>query len=92
VTDTIERRFLMTGPESDFHRLLPLAFPGISYDAALRRFSPADGAWSLTLGHPRPLGLAAVKLMAIEVVLRATASEIDAVAERFLRYFQRGGG
>ena len=92
MTETLERRFVMTGPESDFHRLLPLAFPGISSDAELRRFLPVDGAWSFTLGMPRPLGLAAVRLMAIEVVLVATASEIDAVASQFLKYFQRGGG
>ncbi len=87
-----ERRYVMTATEADFHRLMPLAFPDISFDAATRRFLPADGGWSLELGTIGRLALTSVRMATIEVIFRFDGADSAAIFARFMLYFQRGGG
>ena len=82
----------MTATEADFHRLMPLAFPGIRYDAATRRFSPSDCGWSLELGAVGRLALTSVRMTTLEVIFRFEGADSAAVFARFMLYFQRGGG
>lgn len=88
----VERRYVMTATEADFHRLMPLAFPDIGFDATTRRFLPPEGGWSLELGAIGRLALTSVRMTTIEVVFRFDGAEIPAVFARFMQYFQRGGG
>jgi hypothetical protein len=82
----------MTGSEADFHRLMPLAFPGIAWDPARRRFTPHDGDWWLELSQPGRLRVANVGLPTITATFGFAGADAAAVLARFHRYFQRGGG
>jgi hypothetical protein len=87
-----ERRFLMAGREADFRRLMPIAFPGVGYDAARRRFTAPDGGWSLELGEAESLVIAALRLPMIAATFHFTMADAEPVIATFLRHFQRGGG
>jgi hypothetical protein len=81
---------------ADFHRLLP-AVVTVRYDATLNRFiHEEDGrCLSVQLGTPRERPIAALRLPVLDVVMefRGYAQhEVDAVVERFLANFRRGGG
>ena len=89
---TVTRRYVMTAVEADFHRLLPVAFPGVTFDAATRRFTAADGGWTLELSQPGRLALTSVRMATLDVTFRFGGADADAVTARFLRYFMRGGG
>lgn len=78
--------------EADFHRLMPIAFPGIRFDPALRRFTPADGSWSLELGEADTRSIASLRLPVIEARFHLPTAAAEAVMATFWRYFQRGGG
>jgi hypothetical protein len=89
---TVSRHFVMTASEADFHRLLPLAFPGVTFDAVNRRFTAADGRWTLELSLPGRLALTSVLMATLDVTFRFEDADPDVVTARFLRYFMRGGG
>ena len=81
---------------ADFHRLLP-AVAAIHYNAALNRFvHEEDGrCWSVQLGARRERSIAALQLPVVDVVMEFRGyarHEVDAVVERFLAHFRRGGG
>jgi hypothetical protein len=82
----------MTAVEADFHRLLPLAFPGVTFDPVLRRFTAPDGGWFLELSAPGRLGLSSVRMATLDVTFHFPDADPEAVTARFLRYFMRGGG
>jgi hypothetical protein len=81
---------------ADFHRLLP-AVATIRYNAALNRFihEEDDRCWSVQLGTPRERPIAALRLPVVDVVMEFRGyarQDVDAVVERFLAHFRRGGG
>ncbi len=78
--------------EADFHRLMPIAFPGIAFDPARRRFTPPDGMWTLDLGEPATRQIASLVLPTIEATFRFRAAETGTIIMTFLKYFQRSGG
>ena len=82
----------MTCTDADFHRLMPMAFPGIVFDPARRCFTPPDGGWSLELGEPATRYIASLRLPVIDATFRFPAADADTVLATFFRYFQRGGG
>ena len=82
----------MACTEADFHRLMPMAFPGIVFDPLRRCFTSPDGTWSLALGEPATRDIASLRLPMIEATFHVRAAEADTVIATFLRYFQRGGG
>lgn len=82
----------MNAVDADFHRLMPLAFPGITFDPATRRFTPAEGGWTLHLSAPGRLPLASVHIPTLDVTFFFETADPDAVTGRFLRYFMKGGG
>lgn len=82
----------MACTEADFRRLMPVAFPGILFEPARRRFAPTDGSWSLELGAAGVRGIGSLRLPVIEANFRLRAADADAVIATFWRYFQRGGG
>ncbi len=86
------RTYVMTAVEADFHRLLPLAFPGVAFDPARRRFTAADGGWFLELSLPGRLGLTSIRMATLDVTFHFDGADPDVVTTRFLRYFMRGGG
>ena len=88
----VVRRFSMACTEADFRRLMPLAFPGVSFDPARRRFMATDGTWSLELGEQGVREIASLRLPAIEITFHLRVAQADKVLGAFFRYFQRGGG
>ena len=86
------QRYTMTCGEAEFHRLLPMAFPGIAYDPALRRFTPPDAGWHLDLGAIGVIAIASVRMATIEVIFEFVSADPGRVLARFWLYFQRGGG
>jgi hypothetical protein len=82
----------MNATDADFHRLLPLAFPGIGFNPATRRFTPAEGGWVLDLSLPGHLPLTSVRIPTLDVTFHFETADPTAVTARFLRYFMKGGG
>ena len=82
----------MNATDADFHRLLPLAFPGIGFNPATRRFTPAEGGWVLDLSLPGHLPLTSVRIPTLDVTVHFETAAPSAVTARFLRYFMKGGG
>jgi hypothetical protein len=78
--------------EADFQRLMPVAFPGVTYDTATRRYVAADGGWSLALGTPGFRAIAAIRVPMMPAVFRFETGDAETVLARFFRYFQKGGG
>ena len=82
----------MNATDADFHRLLPLAFPGIGFNPATRRFTPAEGGWVLDLSLPGHLPLTSVRIPTLDVTFHFETADPSAVTARILRYFMKGGG
>jgi hypothetical protein len=89
-------RLEMACTEADFHRLLP-AVAEVQYDAVLNRFSHLEKGrrWSLRLNEPHERRIGALRLPVADVTFLFEGyaqNEIDAIMERFLTHFRRGGG
>mgnify|MGYP006949113997 CR=1 FL=1 len=82
----------MNATDADFHRLLPIAFPGVTFNPTTRCFTPVDGGWRLHLGLPGHLPLTSVRIPTLDVTFHFETADPDSVTTRFLRHFMKGGG
>ena len=90
------RQFEMGATLADFHRLLPRV-DTVAYDPATREFAHAEDrrSWTLRLSPQRERRIASVRLPVVDATFvfhGYTPAEVEAVVQRFLASFRRGGG